>query len=229
MLENTIKISPEAEQNSKEIIEVNRGTVNYLQQQANNSPRGRYRICLHRSNDHPVNEMVIIGNQATYFRPHRHPKGRDESYYIIEGSMVVFIFDEVSTGFRPSAGGVQPVYGVEPDMAVFAKSISNGYPMGAVVGKRSVMEPASQMFVSSTYWSDTIGLRAALTSLQEVASRGVPDYLQDFGSQLQNQLNEIAADVGLAVQCTGIAWHPHLNFSEPAARIASTTSSACSG
>jgi glucose-6-phosphate isomerase len=94
MLDNTIKISPEAKQNSKEIIEVNRDTVNYLKQQASNSPRGRYRLCLHRSNDHPINEMVIIGNQTTYFRPHRHPKGRDESYYIIEGRMVVFIFDD---------------------------------------------------------------------------------------------------------------------------------------
>ena len=46
----------------------------------------------------------------------------------------------------------------------FAKSISNGYPMGAVVGKREVMEPAAHMFISSTYWSDTIGLRAALTT-----------------------------------------------------------------
>ncbi len=127
---------------------------------------------------------------------------------------VVFIFDEVSTGFRPSAGGVQPVYGVQPDMAVFAKSISNGYPMGAVVGQRNVMEPASQMFVSSTYWSDTIGLRAALTSLQEVASRGVPEYLSEFGVRLQDGLNEVADDVGLAVECSGIAWHPHLKFAE---------------
>ena len=127
---------------------------------------------------------------------------------------VVFIFDEVSTGFRPSAGGVQPVLGVEPDMAVFAKSISNGYPMGAVVGKRSVMEAASQMFVSSTYWSDTIGLRAALTTLQEVASRGVPEYLQEFGSRLKDQLNEVATEIGLAVRCTGLDWFPHLQFDE---------------
>ncbi|MFP6617716.1 MAG: aminotransferase class III-fold pyridoxal phosphate-dependent enzyme [Pirellulaceae bacterium] len=134
---------------------------------------------------------------------------------------VVFIFDEVSTGFRPSAVGVQPVVGVVPDMAVFAKSISNGYPMGAVVGKRSVMEPASQMFVSSTYWSDTIGLRAALTTLKEVASRGVPAYLAEFGGRLQDRINEIADDVDLAVQCTGVAWHPHLDFDEPDPQVQS--------
>ena len=69
----------------------------------------------------------------------------------------VFIFDEVSAGLRFSTGGAEYL-GVTPDMAVFAKSLSNGYPMAAVVGKREVMEPAARMFISSTYWSDTIGL-----------------------------------------------------------------------
>src|SRR5262249_35009996 len=81
---------------------------------------------------------------------------------------VVLIFDEVSTGFRLSSGGAQKYLGVTPNMSVFAKSISNGYAMGAVVGSRAVMEPAARMFISSTYWSDTIGLRAALTTLREI-------------------------------------------------------------
>ena len=92
MINNTIKIDPETEQNSKDIIEVNRDTVKYLKEQSSQSPRDRYRLCLHRSNDHPVNEMVIDMNRSTYFRPHRHPKGKDESYFIMEGSMVVYIF-----------------------------------------------------------------------------------------------------------------------------------------
>ena len=54
----------------------------------------------------------------------------------------IFIFDEVSAGLRFSTGGAQKYLGVTPDMAVFAKSISNGYPMAAVVGSREVMEPA---------------------------------------------------------------------------------------
>ncbi|MFQ5732048.1 MAG: aspartate aminotransferase family protein [Planctomycetaceae bacterium] len=124
----------------------------------------------------------------------------------------VLIFDEVSTGFRPSAAGVQHVVGVTPDMAVFAKSISNGYPMGAVVGKRDVMEPAARMFISSTYWSDTIGLRAALTTLREVARRNVPVQVAQTGATLQIQLNAVAAKCGLPVTCDGIAWHPHLCF-----------------
>ena len=136
---------------------------------------------------------------------------------------VVLIFDEVSTGFRLSAGGVQPVVGVTPDMAVFAKSISNGYAMGAVVGKREVMEPAARMFVSSTYWSDTIGLRAALTSLREVRRRDVPSHVQQLGRQLKATLNAVAAETGCPVQCIGIDVHPRLEFDVDKAVAAQVT------
>lgn len=124
----------------------------------------------------------------------------------------VLIFDEVSTGIRFSPGGVQPVVGVTPDMAVFAKSLSNGYPFAAVVGSRDVMQPAGRMFISSTYWSDTIGLRAALTTLREVRNRNVPDYLHELGGQLQRELNQIAADVNAPIRCEGLAIHPQLVF-----------------
>ncbi len=124
----------------------------------------------------------------------------------------VLIFDEVSTGFRPTAAGVQPLVGVTPDMAVFAKSISNGYPMAAVVGCRDVMKPAERMFISSTYWSDTIGLRAALTTLREIRRRDVPSTIQQTGAQLKSQLNHIAAETGLAVNCYGVDFHPQLRF-----------------
>jgi glutamate-1-semialdehyde 2,1-aminomutase len=124
----------------------------------------------------------------------------------------VFIFDEVSSGFRLAVGGAQSHLGVTPDMAVFAKAISNGYPMAAVVGKRAVMEPAVRMFISSTYWSDTIGLRAALTTIREVRKRNVPAYLNRLGSDLQRRLNEAARDSGLSVQCGGLTVHPSLQF-----------------
>ena len=132
---------------------------------------------------------------------------------------VVLIFDEVSTGLRYSAGGVQPVLGVTPDMAVFAKSLSNGYSMGAVVGVREIMEDASRMFVSSTYWSDTIGLRAALTTIREVRNREVPDRLRQTGRTLQERLNTAAKDTGCPVHCGGVELHPHLHFSIEDSRL----------
>ena len=140
-----------------------------------------------------------------------------EGYLAAVGRLVrehgaAFIFDEVSTGFRLSSGGAQAWLGVTPDMSVFAKSISNGYPMGAVVGTREFMAPAERMFISSTYWSDVIGLRAALTTLREIRRRDVPAQLQRFGGELKERLNEAARDSGLDVTCQGIAVHPGLKF-----------------
>lgn len=127
----------------------------------------------------------------------------------------LLIFDEVSTGFRPSDAGVQPLFDALPDMAVFAKSISNGYAMGVVVGRREVMRPAARMFISSTYWSDTIGLRAALTTLQAIRRRGVPEQLERLGSELQTRLNQTARECGAPVHCGGVAHHPQLRFEVP--------------
>ena len=125
---------------------------------------------------------------------------------------VLLIFDEVSTGFRMSSGGVQPVLSVTPDMAVFAKSISNGFPMAAVVGRREVMEHAARMFISSTYWSDTVGLRAAVTTLREIERRGVPAYLDQLGGRIKQRINSAAEAAGLDVRCEGMNIHPHLHF-----------------
>ncbi|HWL08623.1 MAG TPA: aminotransferase class III-fold pyridoxal phosphate-dependent enzyme, partial [Planctomicrobium sp.] len=127
----------------------------------------------------------------------------------------VSIFDEVSTGLRFGTGGAQKKFNVVPDMSVFAKSISNGYPMGVVVGRRDVMEPASRMFISSTYWSDTIGLRAALTTVREAGHRNVATQLEKFGAVLKQKLNAVAAEVGCPVECRGIDVHPHLSFKVP--------------
>ncbi|MBC7855184.1 MAG: aminotransferase class III-fold pyridoxal phosphate-dependent enzyme [Pirellulaceae bacterium] len=125
---------------------------------------------------------------------------------------VVLIFDEVSSGFRTRLGGIQELVGVTPDLAVFAKAISNGYPMAAVVGKRDVMEPSARMFISSTYWSDTIGLRAALTTIQELRRRNVPAQLERLGNDIMQRNNRAAAETGFPAVCRGLPTHPLLDF-----------------
>jgi glutamate-1-semialdehyde aminotransferase len=124
----------------------------------------------------------------------------------------VLVFDEVSAGFRFGLSAAQGYVGVTPDVAVFAKSVSNGYPMGFVVGKREVMQHAAEMFISSTYWSDTIGLRATLTTLAELRRRDVPRQLWRFGGELKRRLNQVAEQIGAPVCCQGLDVHPHLRF-----------------
>lgn len=134
----------------------------------------------------------------------------------------VLIFDEVTTGFRHAVGGVETLLEVTPDLAVFAKSLSNGFAMAAVVGSRAVMEPAARMFISSTNWSDLVGIRAALATLQEIERRDVPRLLREFGERFQAGWNQAADRVGIAARMTGLAACPQIEFTadSPAASAA---------
>ena len=106
----------------------------------------------------------------------------------------ILIFDEVSCGWRLSIGGVQKHLGITPDMTVVAKAMSNGYPMGAVVGSREVMEPASRMFVSSSYWSDNVGLVAALTTIRELKRRDSEARFREIGEKLARRIDRCHCD-----------------------------------
>jgi glutamate-1-semialdehyde 2,1-aminomutase len=128
---------------------------------------------------------------------------------------VVLIFDEVTTNFRYGANGIQEFVGVVPDLACFAKAISNGYAMGAVVGRRWVMEPASNMFVSSTYWSDLVGITAAISTLTEIERRDVPARLADYGERLQSGMREVLDEMDLPVEISGLAATPGFTFTQP--------------
>lgn len=79
---------------------------------------------------------------------------------------IVLIFDECTSGFRETYGGLHKKYGVEPDMAMFGKALGNGYGITATIGKREVMEAAQSTFISSTFWTERIGPAAALKTLE---------------------------------------------------------------
>ena len=134
----------------------------------------------------------------------------------------ILIFDEVSCGWRFSIGGLQKYLGVTPDMTVVAKAMSNGYPMGAVVGSRAAMEPTSRMFVSSSYWSENIGLVAALTTIRELKRRDSETRFKEIGESLRAALNDAIAAVGLSGACTGLHTSLSLSLDLPDETLAST-------
>ena len=125
---------------------------------------------------------------------------------------VILIFDEVSSGFRIALGGAQEYAGVTPDLSVFAKAISNGYPMGVVVGQREFMEPAEQMFISSAYWDDNIGVAASLVTLRELAKRNAVAHFNCIGEIFMEQVDAAADAAGLDAHCEGVAAHPSIRF-----------------
>ncbi len=124
----------------------------------------------------------------------------------------VFIFDEITAGFRLTNGGAHLLYHVEPDMAVFAKAISNGYPMAAVLGRGDIMQAAQTTFVSSTYWTDRIGPTAALATIRKVINCNVPQYLTRLGKMIQAGWRTAAQRANIEMEIGGMLPLSHFNF-----------------
>ena len=127
----------------------------------------------------------------------------------------LLVFDEVSCGWRFRIGGFQEYTGVTPDVTTLAKAMSNGYAMGAVVGSREAMAPAASMFVSSSYWSDNVGLAAALTTIRELKRRDSVPFFESMGELVKKTMNEAFASAGLPGACVGLSYNPGLAFDLP--------------
>ncbi len=123
----------------------------------------------------------------------------------------VLVFDEVTSGWRMNCGGIHMLHGVHPDMAAFAKAMSNGYAMAAVIGVRSVMEAAQSSFISSTYWTEKIGPAAALASIRKYRRESVHRHQIAIGTQVRDGWLKAAENAGLAIRISGVL--PLINFS----------------
>ncbi len=124
----------------------------------------------------------------------------------------VLIFDEVTSGWRLNTGGVHLVYGVMPDIAVFGKAISNGYPMAAIIGVEDVMQAAQSSFISSTYWTERVGPAAALATIRKHQRCNVSKHLIEVGKRIQSGWRLAADGAGLAIGIIGIPPLSHFSF-----------------
>lgn len=127
---------------------------------------------------------------------------------------IPLIVDEVSSGFRLNCGGAHLVLGLNPDIAVFAKGISNGYPMGVVIGKKKFMDAAQDSFISSTYWTERIGPVAAIATINKMKKENVQDHLIDCGKQIQEGWKILANKHGLKIHIGSIYPLSHFDFEE---------------
>jgi glutamate-1-semialdehyde 2,1-aminomutase len=117
---------------------------------------------------------------------------------------IVLIFDECTSGFRETFGGLHIKFGVYPDLATFGKALGNGYPITALLGKKSIMEHANESFISSTFWSDRIGFVAGLKTLQVMESTKSWELITDIGSQMQTVWKEVFSKFPIDFKVTGI-------------------------
>ena len=117
---------------------------------------------------------------------------------------IVLIFDECTSGFRQTFGGLHKLYGVEPDMAMFGKALGNGYAITATIGRREVMEAAQATFISSTFWTERIGPTAALKTLEVMERLKSWDTITQTGLSIRQGWQRLADKHHLEVDHWGL-------------------------
>lgn len=116
----------------------------------------------------------------------------------------VLIFDEITSGFRMCAGGIHLNYGVNPDIAVFAKSMANGYAMASIIGTETVMSSAQNTFISSTNWTERIGPVAAITTIKKYINENVADHIIKIGNEVKSVWDVKAKKYQLNINISGL-------------------------
>lgn len=111
----------------------------------------------------------------------------------------VLIFDEISSGWRMNVGGAHELYNVHPDIVVYGKAMSNGFPMSAVIGKGEIMDVAQESFISSTYWTERIGPVAAITTINKMLKNNVPTHLCKIGNLINEGWKKLAKKYDLKI------------------------------
>lgn len=119
---------------------------------------------------------------------------------------IVMIFDEVKTGFRIAKGGAQEYFGIQADLATYAKAMGNGFPIAAIAGKEEVMmtiEPGA-MAHGGTYSGNVVGAAAADATLELIENQPILETIDQRGKALMNGIGDILTEAGIPHVVTGV-------------------------
>ena len=127
---------------------------------------------------------------------------------------IILIFDECSSGFRETLGGLHLKYKVNPDLAMFGKALGNGYPITAVIGRSRFMKFANNSFISSTFWTDRIGFAAALKTLEIMEKTKSFNYITKLGKKIKNFWLKISKKYNIPINIAGLDAMPNFTFNK---------------
>ena len=117
---------------------------------------------------------------------------------------IILIFDECTSGFRETFGGLHKKYGIEPDLALFGKALGNGYAISACIGRQEFMQAAQQTFISSTFWTERIGPSAALKTLEVMERSKSWKTITEIGNQISKRWNTLSNKFELDIDTWGL-------------------------
>lgn len=134
----------------------------------------------------------------------------------------VLVFDEISVGWRLALGGAHRRYGVTPDVAVFAKALGNGHPIGAIIGRAAIMNAAQSTFISSTYWTEGVGFAAAVATVRKFQQHDLPAHAAAIGDRFRAGWLKLGQKHGVPTRVGGHPAIGTLGFDHPDAAALGT-------
>lgn len=178
-------------------------------------PRGvpknlRGSVCPFVYNDYEALEAIVKGGDIGVIKMEvSRNRGPENNFLqkvrdIATQNGIVLIFDECTSGFRQTFGGLHKMYGVEPDMAMFGKALGNGYAITATIGRREIMEAAQSTFISSTFWTERIGPTAALKTLEVMERERSWEKITKIGENVSERLRQLAEKHELPINVHGL-------------------------
>jgi glutamate-1-semialdehyde 2,1-aminomutase len=123
---------------------------------------------------------------------------------IASDNNILLIFDECTSGFRATFGGLHKYFNVTPDLAMFGKALGNGYAITAVIGTNSCMQSAQATFISSTFWTERIGFVAGLATLSAMESTCSWELISEIGATIKSRISALASSLDLDVSIFGL-------------------------
>ena len=176
------------------------------------------------SEDDDIAAVIVECNGAHYGTfPLQNPQFLQDVRDVTARHGVVFIMDEVITGFRLSQGGAQVRWNLEPDLTTMAKIVAGGQPGSAVGGRADIMEQMAfrddsewdsvrRVAQGGTFNAQPLTAAAGLATLQAIAEQGVNAKADSMAERLKDGLNEAFIRNEVTGHSHGIASIVHVNL-----------------
>lgn len=154
--------------------------------------------------------------------PFKHIEGLDQELVdlsfaqrlrtLCDENGALLILDDVRCGFRINVGGSWEPLGIRVDLSSWSKALANGYALAAITGAEKYRSPASEVFVTGSFWFAGVSMAAGLATLNALQAEDGPRRILESALQFKQGVEEQADQYSLKVKYTGHPSMPYLTF-----------------